>query len=167
MLIKSINFIILFLGIIKSRCGYIPVSITAIEKVADLEANMRFGDNEIYVTHGDIRTSEIIGDVVRQGNYEYKYTDNSGIQKKLALNQTLTQILTPVWNDPAVPLNKPEVVKEALNNAGIENADKYLSAPNNMPMMGSVPTPPSEPEINPQGQFNPEGMTIGQVNPFA
>jgi hypothetical protein len=36
-----------------------------------------------------------------------------------------------------------------------------------MPMMGNVPTPPQEPEINPQGQFNPEGMGIGQVNPFA
>ena len=143
------------------------IIVPMVEKVAELEANMRFGESEIFVNQNNIKTSQIIGDEVRQGNYEYKYTDNSGIQKKLALNQTLTQILTPVWNDPAVPLNKPEVVKEALNNAGIENADKYLSAPNNMPMMGSVPTPPSEPEINPQGQFNPEGMTIGQVNPFA
>lgn len=138
-----------------------------VEKVADLEANMRFGDSEIFVNEDNIKVSKIIGDDVRQGNYEYKYTDNSGIQKKLALNQTLTQILTPVWNDPAVPLNKPEVVKEALNNAGIENPEKYLAPQNNMPMMGNVPTPPQEPEIAPQGQFNPEGMSIGQVNPFA
>ena len=97
----------------------------------------------------------------------YKYTDNSGIQKKLALNQTLTQIFTPVWNDPSVALNKPEIIKEALNNAGIENPDKYLSAnpqmPNNMQIPGQVP--PAD-----MGQFeqvNPEGMNIGQVNPFA
>ena len=143
------------------------VIIPMVEKVADLEANMRFGDNEIYVTHGDIRTSEIIGDVVRQGNYEYKYTDNSGIQKKLALNQTLTQILTPVWNDPAIQLNKPEIIKEALNNAGIENSEKYLGAPNNMPMQGNMPIPPQEPVNTMQGQINPEGMNIGEVNPFA
>lgn len=143
------------------------VVVPMVEKVADLEANMRFGDSEIFVNKNNIKTSQIIGDEVRQGNYEYKYTDNSGIQKKLALNQTLTQIFTPVWNDPSVALNKPEIVKEALNNAGIENPDKYLSATNNMPMMGNVPTPPQEPEISPQGQFNPEGMNIGQVNPFA
>lgn len=143
------------------------VIVPMVEKVADLEANMRFGDSEIFVNKNNIKTSQIIGDDVRQGNYEYKYTDNSGIQKKLALNQTLTQIFTPVWNDPSVVLNKPEIIKEALNNAGIENPDKYLSATNNMPMMGNVPTPPQEPEINPQGQFNPEGMNIGQVNPFA
>lgn len=138
-----------------------------VEKVADLEANMRFGDTEIYVEQNGVKTSQVIGDVVRQGNYEYKYTDNSGIQKKLALNQTLTQILTPVWNDPAVPLNKPEVIKEALNNAGIENSEKYLSATNNMPMQGNMPIPPQEPANLMQGQINPEGMNIGEVNPFA
>lgn len=143
------------------------VIVPMVEKVADLEANMRFGDSEIFVTKDNIKQSQIIGDVVRQGNYEYKYTDNSGIQKKLALNQTLTQILTPVWNDPAVPLNKPEVIKEALNNAGIENSEKYLSATNNMPMQGNMPIPPQEPANLMQGQINPEGMNIGEVNPFA
>ena len=143
------------------------VIVPMVEKVADLEANMRFGDSEIFVTQNNVKTSQTIGDDVRQGNYEYKYTDNSGIQKKLALNQTITQIFTPVWNDPSVMLNKPEIIKEALNNAGIENPDKYLSATNNMPMMGNGPIPPQEPETNPQGQFNPEGMSLGQITPFA
>lgn len=143
------------------------VIVPMVEKVADLEANMRFGDSEIFVTQNNVKTSQTISDEVRQGNYEYKYTDNSGIQKKLALNQTLTQIFTPVWNDPSVALNKPEIIKEALNNAGIENPDKYLSANNQMPNNMQIPgqVPPAD-----MGQFeqtNPEAMSIGQVNPFA
>ena len=64
--------------------------------------------------------------MVRQGNYEYKYTDNTGIQKKMVQNQTLTQLLTPVWNDANIPLNKIEIVKEVLTNAGFENTDKFF-----------------------------------------
>ena len=41
-------------------------------------------------------------------------------------NQTLIQILTPVWNDTAVSLNKQEIIKDALNNAGFENTGKYF-----------------------------------------
>lgn len=52
-----------------------------VEKVADLEANMKTGDELLYMNTGRGRTSLIIGDTVRQGHYEYKYTDNTGLQK--------------------------------------------------------------------------------------
>ncbi len=102
------------------------VIVPMVTKVAELEANMKFGDEDVVIDILGERVLQKIGDVVRQGNYEYKYTDNTGMQKKLFMNQTLTQILTPVWNDAAVPLNKVEIIKEALMNAGIENTDKFI-----------------------------------------
>ena len=99
-----------------------------VTKVAELEANMKFGDENILIKISGNKFFQKIGDVVRQGNYEYKYTDSAGIQKKIVQNQTLTQLLTPVWNDANVPLNKVEIVKEALLNAGFENIDKFFVA---------------------------------------
>lgn len=102
-----------------------------VEKVAELEANMKFGLEKVFINFSGKALVEDINDDIRQGNYEYKYTDNSGIQKKIMFGQTLTQILSPVWNDPAVPLNKVEIIKEALNNAGIENTEKFVSLQEN------------------------------------
>jgi hypothetical protein len=103
--------------------GIVPM----IEKIAELDANMSMGDSVIYSNVDGERVSQTIGDSVRFGNYDYKYTDNSGIQKKLTLNKTLTEILTPVWNDPALALDKAQLIIDALTNAGIENAEKYVS----------------------------------------
>lgn len=103
--------------------GIVPM----IEKIAELDANMSMGDSVIFSSVNGERVSQTIGDTVRFGNYEYKYTDNSGIQKKLMLNKTLTEILTPVWNDPAIALDKAQLIIDALTNAGIENAEKYVS----------------------------------------
>lgn len=102
------------------------VIVPMVEKVAELEANMKFGSEKILVNIFGQKVLKQIDDTIRQGNYEYKYTDNSGIQKKIMQNQSLTQLLTPVWNDLSVPLNKMEIVKEALNNAGFENVEKYF-----------------------------------------
>ncbi len=117
--------------------GIVPM----VTKVAELEANMKFGDENILIDVFGKKFFQKIGDVIRQGNYEYKYTDNTGIQKKMAQNQTLTQLLTPVWNDINVPLNKIEIVKEALTNAGFENTDKFFINPteeNNLMMSNNM-----------------------------
>lgn len=134
-----------------------------VAKVADLQANMLFDDEQIFVNEDGVQKPEVITNEVRQGRYEYRYTDNSGIQKKLAENQTLTNILAPVWNDPAVPLNKQDVIKEALNNAGIENADKFFAPVQAIPQaqMPGNQMPEAAPEVNPEAAAN------GQVNSVA
>lgn len=61
------------------------------------------------------------------------------------MNQTLTQILSPVWNDPTVPLNKYEIIREALANAGFENIDKFIQPPQQQPMpAGMAPQMPMQ-----------------------
>lgn len=118
------------------------VIVPMVTKVAELEANMKFGDETIFANILGKPMMQKIGDVVRQGNYEYKYTDNTGIQKRLMLNQTLTQILSPVWNDENIPLNKQEIIREALNNAGIENTEKYfLQQPQGTPQANPMMVP--------------------------
>ena len=132
--------------------GIVPM----VTKVAELDANMKFEDETIYTMVDGQRVTQTIGDTIRQGNYEYKYTDNTGIQRKIAKNQELIQLLANVWNDPAVPLNKIEITKDVLANADFENTDKYFME--NQPMAAPLGTPP--PAINPevmneQGQINP------------
>ena len=132
--------------------GIVPM----VTKVAELDANMKFEDETIYTMVDGQRVTQTIGDTIRQGNYEYKYTDNTGIQRKIAKNQELIQLLANVWNDPAVPLNKVEITKDVLANADFENTDKYFME--NQPMAAPQGTPP--PAINPevmneQGQINP------------
>lgn len=127
-----------------------------VEKVAELSANMKFGDEVVYADINGERTSQTIGDMVRQGNYEYKYTDNTGIQKKLALNQTLTQILGPVWNDATVTLDKAKLITDALTNAGVENAEKYVQ-PNNAAQTIPGMALPSAPNFNLEGAVDGQG----------
>lgn len=109
------------------------VIVPMVEKVAELEANMKFGDEVLKLNILGYPVTKTIDDVVRQGNYEYRYTDNTGIQKKLNTNQTLIQIFTQIWNDESVPLNKLQIVKEVLRNAGIENTEKFFLSQNQIP----------------------------------
>ena len=134
--------------------GIVPM----VTKVAELDANMKFGDEVIFTDQDGRKISQTVGDTVRQGNYEYKYTDNTGIARKMAKNQELIQLLANVWNDPAVPLNKVEITKDVLSNADFENVDKYFleQQPAQMPTPEGQPqqaAPAINPEaINGQGQ---------------
>lgn len=137
-----------------------------VEKVAELEANMKFGVEKIHLNLNGIPQNREIDDAVRQGNYEYKYTDNSGIQKKLMMNQTLTQMLAPLWNDESLALNKKEILKEALQNIGIENTDKFFmpQGQNMLPMQPGVPAAGAVPQI--QNGMAAAQQPAGGVNGF-
>lgn len=102
--------------------GIVPL----VTKVAELDANMKFGDETIFYNDGNKRVSQTIGDTVRQGHYTYKYTDNSGIQRRTSRNRELVSLLANVWNDPAVPLNKVQIVKDILANADFADTEKYF-----------------------------------------
>lgn len=131
-----------------------------VEKVAALDANMKFGDEVVYVESNGIKTAVIIGDTVRQGNYEYRYTDNTGIARKLAKNQELIQLLGNIWNDPAVSLNKVEIVKDVLANAEFENVDKYFLTQNTT--MAPIPAENAQPL--PAAGRQTQEATNGQTN---
>ena len=136
--------------------GIVPM----VEKVAALDANMKFGDEVVYVENDGMKTAVVIGDTVRQGNYEYKYTDNTGIQRKLAKNQELIQLLGNVWNDQAVPLNKVEIVKDILANAEFENVDKYFLEQNT----AMTPGPAGNAQPLPAAGLETQEVTNGQAN---
>ena len=102
------------------------VIVPMVEKVAELEANMKFGTENVYCNVCGQPLWKQIDDSVRQGNYEYKYTDNSGIQQRFLNNDKIIQTLSLVWNDKDVPLNKAQIVKKVLQDSGIENTDKFF-----------------------------------------
>ncbi len=113
------------------------VIVPMVEKVAELNANMKLGEEELFLANDAKRQQILINEAIRQGDYRYKYTDSSGIMKKLNTNKQIMEILTPVWNDDAVPLNKAEIVKDGLQNAGIDNPDKYFAANGLLPQAGA------------------------------
>lgn len=100
--------------------------VAMVSKVAELEANMKFGEERIFVNDKGQRVMLPVNDEVRQGNYDYRYTDNSGIQKKMAMYQNINEIIKAVWNDPAVPLDKIEFLKTVLGIFGVENPEKFF-----------------------------------------
>lgn len=123
--------------------GIVPL----VTKVAELDANMKFGDETIFYNDGNKRVSQTIGDTVRQGHYTYKYTDNSGIQRRTSRNRELVSLLANVWNDPAVPLNKVQIVKDILANADFADTEKYFlsnAAPAGAEPTGVEPAAPAE-----------------------
>lgn len=124
--------------------GIVPM----VTKVAELDANMKFGDETIYSIINGQRVTQTIGDTVRQGNYEYKYTDSNGIYRRTAKNQELMQLLSQVWNDPAVPLNKTEIVKDVLKNADFDDTDKYFLDQNQMAQQTPAQMPVQPQNIN-------------------
>lgn len=136
--------------------GIVPM----VEKVAALDANMKFGNEVVYVENDGMKTAVVIGDTVRQGNYEYRYTDNTGIARKLAKNQELIQLLGNVWNDQAVPLNKVEIVKDILANAEFENVDKYFLTQNT----AMLPQLAGNAQPLPVAGLETQEVTNGQAN---
>lgn len=127
--------------------------IPMIRKVAELNANMKFDTDNVYVQQQTVdgngfekveKASIEINDQIRQGKYDYKYTDSNGVAKRLQRNESLMKIATPVWDDPAVGLNKREIVKIGLENEGLESVDRFFQ---------ELPTPAP---IVPVGGVNPD-----------
>lgn len=103
--------------------------VAMVDKVADLEANMKSGVQRIFIYNGQgERIPVTVGDDIRQGNYEYRYTDSSGIQKRLRTNKESLEIFKFIWNDPTVALNKKEIIKQVLETIGLENTDRFFQA---------------------------------------
>ncbi len=109
--------------------------IVLVEKVAELLANMRYGTEFMSLPIGPDNASHRaeITDRVRRGLYAYRYTDNAGFQKKIDANQQLLNLLSPVWNDASVPLDKTAVIKSGMITVGIENPDKFFLKPASNP----------------------------------
>lgn len=132
--------------------------VTMVEKVADLEANIKSGEERIFFNDKGQRSQVAVNDGIRQGNYEYRYTDSSGIQKRLKTNREAMEVFKFVWNDQTIPLNKQEVVKDVLETIGLENTDKFflnnaeqVQQPNIPPDMNAGGNPiPLMPENTPE-----------------
>lgn len=102
--------------------------VVLVEKIAELLANMKYGVEELRIFANGVDQCVIVDDQVRCGHYQYRYTDSSGIQEKRNINAQLISLLSHVWNDPDVPLNKIACVRTGLENIGIEHPDKYLKS---------------------------------------
>lgn len=104
------------------------IIIPMVEKTAELIANFKIGREVISINdHGRIMFIEI-DDIIRNGNYIYRYGDRkASLDRKLRIKE-LFDIVKSFAEVPAVAnsVNWLECFKYALEQYGIENANNFL-----------------------------------------
>lgn len=119
--------------------------IKMVEKVADLLANEKNGTAErlLFRQNGRLQ-NVVVTDAVRQGAYEYKYTDGSSLAvKKSQFNEAIALFKAAAsLPDIATALDWKEVLVYGLQVIGLENTDKFFKpqAPVN-PQMSNLAAP--------------------------
>lgn len=111
--------------------------IKMVQNIADLQANEKNGQTEelFFRENGRLERVEIT-DSVRQGQYEYKYTDGSALAVKKAQFSEAMQLFQGSANIQtlAQEINWKNVLVYGLEAIGIDNTDKFFIAGNEQPM---------------------------------
>jgi hypothetical protein len=102
-----------------------------IENVADLIANENLGQiQNIIVNENGVKRQVVVDDTVRQGDYQYRYSDNTAIANKRQQFQEAIGLIEKLAG-AGVPFNFMEIAKMGLGLIGIENTDKLFMEQNN------------------------------------
>lgn len=104
------------------------VIIPMVEKTAELIANFKIGREVMSINdHGRILFIEI-DDVIRNGNYVYRYGDRKATMDRKLRTKELFDVVKSFAEVPAVAnqINWMECFKYALEQYGIENANNFL-----------------------------------------
>lgn len=122
-----------------------------VQNVADLMANEKNGKTEsLFVKENGQNIPVSIDDTVRQGMYEYKYSDSSALAVKKSQFSEALELFKMAAQVPELQgqINWKGIVEEGLGTIGIENTDKlFISAqqPQGMPLpMQMTPTQQTE-----------------------
>lgn len=103
--------------------------IKMVENIAELLANEKNGKvEEIFMDDKGEKTAHKIDDLIRQGEYEYTYSDSSALADKRARFQEALELFKMAGQSPqlASQLNWKEILIKALDIVGIENSEKFF-----------------------------------------
>lgn len=102
-----------------------------IENVADLIANENLGQiQNIIVNENGVKRQVVVDDTVRQGDYQYRYSDNTANASKRQQFQEVIGLIEKLAG-AGVPFNFMEIAKMGFGLIGIENTDKLFMEQNN------------------------------------
>jgi len=105
--------------------------IATIEKVAELCANFRFGDENIFFNKDNNPEEVTITDEVRQGKYRYMYSDRTASSDRF--NFADMMIMAVERFAKFLPLNAEKLFCYYLEQKGVENPERFLQTPEQIP----------------------------------
>jgi hypothetical protein len=108
--------------------------IPAIRNIADLNANNMVGDYEFFALENGSRVKKIITDVVRAGDYAYKYNDQSALIRKKAEFGEIKGMVEAFSQVPemAQRFKYPELYEYGMAILGVTNAQRFLKSDEEM-----------------------------------
>ena len=98
------------------------------EKVADLLANFKTGNEDVPTKMGGVPTFQSITDDIRQANYKYTYGDRKAMFERKQKFKELLDFNTRALQDPELNMlmDKVEMVKYAYEQLGVDNHDRFF-----------------------------------------
>jgi hypothetical protein len=105
--------------------------IAAVEKVAELCANFRFGEENVFFNKDNNPEEVTITDAVRQGNYRYMYSDRAATADRF--NFADMMIMAVERFAKFLPLNAEKLFCYYLEQKGVENPERFLQIQQQIP----------------------------------
>ena len=98
-----------------------------VEKTAALLANFKFAPEALFINKDGKNESMMIDNGVRQGYYQYSYSDRSSLFDKMNNADSNTLVLEQFGK--VMPLNWTEIFKWYWEQKGVDNPERFLQAP--------------------------------------
>ncbi|MEI7474697.1 MAG: hypothetical protein WCK67_07945 [bacterium] len=133
------------------------LTIPIVEKTADLKANFTTGKETIYNNKDDKREFIEIDDSVRQGKYQYKYSDRSSFLERVSNADNMALAFEKFAN--VLPLNWQKIFTWFWEQKGVENPERFLASmpqPQLSPPTGNLEIP--QQNIAPPAPVNDAGI---------
>lgn len=102
--------------------------IPMVKSVADLNANFKFGDENIPSSKNGKTEFVTVTDSVRQAKYKYTYGDKKAMQeRKMKFRETL-DLLKMLMADPEIrrELNLKEIIRYSFEGVGSDDTDRFI-----------------------------------------
>lgn len=103
--------------------------IKMVQNIADLQANEKNGQvQELFFRENGKLSNVLIDDAVRQGQYEYKYTDGSALAVKKSQFAEALKLFQTAAGMPSLnqSINWKEVLVQGLETIGIDYTDRFF-----------------------------------------
>lgn len=130
-----------------------------VQNIADLQANEKNGQTqELFFRENGKLSNVIVDDNVRQGQYEYKYTDGSALAVKKTQFGEAMQLFQGAAQIPtlAPSIDWKKVLEYGLESIGIDNTDEFFTQDAGIQLNAQVNIP-SLTQIDNQGGSNGQG----------
>lgn len=106
--------------------------IPTVEKVAKMNANIKFGAEKLFFDKDNQKEEILINDAVRQADYKYTYKDRNAIQERFNFADMIVMAVERFAK--FIPLDVKTLFKWYMEQKGVENPEKFLQQMPEIPL---------------------------------